>query len=65
MSTARMQEIVEDMTARAWARRLALQGFEMSDNEGRPIGVWYSTLEARTFLRMNNDGTVRIDTPDP
>ncbi len=36
----------------------------MSDNNGRPIGVWYSLLRARTFLRMQENGTVRIDTPD-
>ena len=36
----------------------------MSDNKGRPIGVWYSVLWARTFLRMNEDGTGRIDTPE-
>ncbi len=36
----------------------------MLDNNGKPIGVWYSILSAQTFLRMNDDGTVRIDTPD-
>ncbi|MHB9096599.1 MAG: hypothetical protein ACYC5X_02130 [Syntrophales bacterium] len=63
MSPVKMQEIVENMMDRAFIRRPSLQGFEMSDNNGRPIGVWYSTLEARTFVHMNNDGTVRIDTP--
>ncbi len=36
----------------------------MSDDKGRPIGVWYSILTARTFLRMQENGTVRIDTPE-
>jgi hypothetical protein len=39
-------------------------GFELSDDKGRPIGVWYSILKARTFLHMQENGTVRIDTPE-
>lgn len=64
MSPVKMREIVENMMDRVFIRKPSLRGFAMSDNSGRPIGVWYSTLEARTFLRMNEDGTVRIDTPD-
>ena len=64
ISPVKMQEVVQNMRDRAFVRKPSLQGFAMSDNSGRPIGVWYSELEARTFLRMNEDGTVRIDTPD-
>ncbi len=64
MTTARMKEIVDDMKTKATQHHMFQYGFEMSDNKGRPIGVWYSVLWARTFLRMNEDGTVRIDTPD-
>jgi hypothetical protein len=64
MTTARMTEIVDHMKTKASQRNMVLFGFEMSDNKGRPIGVWYSVLWARTFLRMNEDGTVRIDTPE-
>ena len=64
ITPVRMQEIVENMMDRGLIRKPSLQGFAMSDNSGRPIGVWYSTLESPTFLRMNEDGTVRIDTPD-
>ena len=64
ISPVKMQEIVENMRDRTFIRKPSLQGFEMSDNSGRSIGVWYSALEARTFLRVNEDGTVRIDTPD-
>jgi hypothetical protein len=63
MTTATMKEIVEQMKTKASQHNLFQYGFEMSDNNGRPIGVWYSILWARTFLRMNADGTVRIDTP--
>ena len=63
MTTAKMKEIVDNMKTKAFQRRLFQYGFEMSDNKGRPVGVWYSVLAARTFLRMNEDGTLRIDTP--
>ena len=64
ISPVKMQEIVRNMRDRTFVRKPSLYGFEMSDTSGRQIGIWYSTLEAPTFLRMNEDGTVRIDTPD-
>ena len=64
MSPVKMQEITVNMRDRAFVRRPSLQGFQMTDHSGRPIGVWYSNIETRTFLRMNNDGTVWVDTPD-
>lgn len=64
MTPAKMREIVEYMDAKALTYREFQKGFEMLDPNGRPIGVWYSILRARTFLRMQEDGTVRIDTPD-
>jgi hypothetical protein len=64
MTTEKMQEIVDHMKTKASKHNMFQFGFEMSDNKGRPIGVWYSVLWARTFLRMNEDGTVRIDTPE-
>ena len=64
MTPTRMKEIVEYMKAKAAEYRLLQYGFEMSDDKGRPIGVWYSILTARTFLRMKENGMVRIDTPE-
>ncbi len=64
MSPPKMREIVEGMKTKVSVRPMVLYGFTLTDNNGRPIGLWYSILEARTFLRMNEDGTVRIDTPD-
>ncbi len=63
MTAAKMKEIVDSMKTKASQHNMFQNGFEMSDNNGRPIGVWSSVLWARTFLRMNEDGTVRIDTP--
>ena len=63
MTTAMMKEIVDDMKTKASNHGMFQYGFEMSDNQGRPVGVWYSILTARTYLRTNEDGTLRIDTP--
>lgn len=59
-----LREIVGNMQAKASEYGQFQYGFELSDPEGRPLGVWYSILSARTFIRMQEDGTVRIDTPD-
>lgn len=64
MTPKRMKEIVENMKTKAAEYRLFQYGFEMSDDKGRPIGVWYSILTVTTFLRMQENGTVRIDTPE-
>ena len=64
MTPERMKQIVEHMRTKAAEFFQFQYGYEITDNGGRPIGVWYSILEARTFIRMNEDGTVRIDTPD-
>jgi hypothetical protein len=62
MTPEKMREIVGYMNTRSFSHRQT--GFELLDNNDRPIGVWYSSLEVRTFLRIQEDGTVRIDTPD-
>ncbi len=64
MTPEKMKEIVEGMNTKALNQREFQKGFELLDNNGRPIGVWYSLMRARTFLRIQEDGTVRIDTPD-
>jgi hypothetical protein len=63
MSPPKMKEIVEGMKTKVTTLETVLSGFTLTDNNGRPIGVWYSLLKARTFVQMNANGTVRIDTP--
>ncbi len=66
MTPAKMKEIVGDMKARTsqLGPCLYLYGFEMTAPDGRRVGVWYSIPTARTFLRMNEDKTIWIETPD-
>jgi hypothetical protein len=64
MTPEKMKEIVEHMNTKAENQREYQKGVELLDNNGRPIGVWYSLARARTFLHIREDGTVRIDTPD-
>jgi hypothetical protein len=63
MTPATMKRIVDGMQLKVLGHTF-LHGFEILDGSGRPIGVWYSILEARTFVRVNEeDKTVLIDTP--
>jgi len=63
MTSAKLKEFVQGMKAKVFATQTSLYGYEVTDDHGKPIGVWYSLLSARTFVHMNEDGTVRIDTP--
>ena len=64
MTPVRMKEIVQAMQSKAWDYNLFQHGFDISDDKGRRIGLWYSIMTAPTLVRMQEDGTVRIDTPD-
>lgn len=58
-----LKELVRGMKAEVLLSFGRLYGFEVKDDGGRQIGVWYSIMQGRTFVKMNPDGTVRIDTP--
>jgi hypothetical protein len=64
MTPEKMKEIVEGMNTKVYNQHESQKGFEILDNNGRPIGAWYSIMRARTFVSMKEDGTVRIDSPD-
>ena len=64
MTPEKMKEFVQGMDAKASMQHEFQKGFEIQDNTGRPIGVWYSLVRAQTFVAVKPDGTVRIDTPD-
>jgi hypothetical protein len=55
---------VINMQARALALMLIQHGFIMFDDKGNQIGVWYSILEATTALKMKDNRTAIIYTPD-
>jgi hypothetical protein len=61
MTAEKMQEIVQYMETRDMAQ--PLKGLELLDNRGRPIGSWYSLVDETTFLRIQEDGTVWVETP--
>jgi len=63
MTPELLKELIRGMKAEVMKKYSGLYGFEITDNSGRPIGIWYSIMQARTFVKMNEDGTVRIDTP--
>ena len=66
MTPAKLRELVTYMKDKAATVnfKASLHGFAMMDDKGKEIGVWYSILEAKTSLKMNDSNIVIIDTPD-
>ena len=66
MTPQKLRELVTDMHRKVWSvdMTLGLHGFAIFDDKGKQIGVWYSILEARTFITMKDDRTAIIITPD-
>ena len=66
MTPQKLRELVIDMQGkvRSVNIRLSLHGFALFDDKGKHIGVWYSIIEATTSLKMKDDHTVIIITPD-
>jgi len=66
MTPKKLRELVQYMHDKVTALGfgLTLHGFVMLDDKGKQIGVWYSILEAKTSLKMKDDHTVVIITPD-
>ena len=58
------RDMILHMQDKAQEYREFQHGFIMFDDKGRPIGVWYSILRARTFTQMGEGNKVRVYTPD-
>jgi len=59
-----LKEMVQGMQKKTSEYVLSLHGFQMLDNSGRPIGIWYSILSAKASLIMKEDNRVLVFTPD-
>lgn len=64
LSPAKLREMVTDMKVKARDIGQNQFGFAVLDNQGRKIGVWYSLLTATAPVRIKDDNTVIIYTPD-
>ncbi len=66
MTPKKLHELVTDMKNKATTVNAAmpLYGFLMFDDKRNQIGVWYSVLEAKKFLRMKDNRRVIIWTPE-
>ena len=66
MTPNKLRELVTDMKDKAGTVNygMPLYGFVMLDDKGKQIGIWYSFLEAKTFLKMKGNQRVIIYTPD-
>jgi len=61
---ASFRDMILHMQEKARDYREFQHGFLMFDDKGKPIGVWYSILKARTFVKMGEDNKVVVYTPD-
>jgi hypothetical protein len=66
MTPQKLRELVTDTQnkVRSVNIRLSLKGFALFDDKGKQIGTWYSIITATTSLKMKDDRTVVIITPD-
>jgi hypothetical protein len=64
MTPELFQEIVLSMQERAFQISHPQYGSAIFDNKGNRIGVWYSILPAITSVKMENEHTASIPTPD-
>lgn len=61
---AEFETLVSYMQDRARLLGLFQYGAAIYDNGGNPIGIWYSILTAMTKVRMQDDRTAVVYTPD-
>jgi len=64
MTPEKLRSIVGFMKTKASEYGQFQHEFELLDTGGKRIGFWYSILTARTFLRIEDDGTVMLHTPE-
>lgn len=58
------KELIGGMQTKALRYQTYQHGFIIKDDKGEPIGVWYSILKARTFVKVGEDNKVTIAAPD-
>jgi hypothetical protein len=64
ITPAKFRELVQDMQSKASTINQTQYGFAMFDDNSKKIGIWYSLLSVRTTLKMKDERTVIIYTPD-
>jgi len=57
------KDLVSQMQTRALNIGQTQHGFTILDDQGRPVGIWYSILGATTSVKMKDDKTVLIYQP--
>lgn len=63
LTSAEMKVLVSDMQSKALEVGETLHGFDILGPGGEKIGLWYSILRARTYVKMEGENRVVIGTP--
>lgn len=58
------RDIILHMQEKAREYGQLQHGFLMQDDHGKPVGIWYSILKAKTFVKMGEGNKVIVFTPD-
>ena len=64
ITPAKFRELVQYMQDKALSTGQSQHGFAMFDDKGKKIGIWYSILSVKTWLKMEDERTGIIYTPD-
>jgi len=66
MTPQKLRELAINMRTKVSSQNYTyfLHGFALFDDKGKQIRIWYSILTATTSLKMKDDHTVIIITPD-
>jgi len=63
-TAATFKDMVQGMQKKTDELMVILHGFQILDNSGQPIGIWYAILSAKASLIMKEDKHVLVFTPD-
>jgi len=59
-----LREMVQGMQKKTGELYLVLHGFQILDNGGKAVGIWYAILSARAHLVMTGAKRILVYTPD-
>ena len=59
-----LKEMVQGMQKKTGELYLVLHGFQILDNGGKAVGIWYAILSARAHLVMTGAKRILVYTPD-
>jgi hypothetical protein len=57
------RDAVQAMQAESLTAMQPQHGFDILDQQGRPVGTWFSVLGVQAIVKMLPNNRLRVDTP--